>query len=150
DAPESVQASCTALGSNFPSTEIKWTFERDGPIKVVAKQRPDSVVMWQAVNPTARNFRQDVIGNAYKSTPLTPTGPNTWVARASSPPAGWTAFFVEMSFPSGGKYPLKVTTGVRVLPDTLPYPAPKTGGAPPQPAAALPQFDLVVYGGTAG
>ena len=30
-----------------------------------------------------------------------------------------------MTFPSGGKYPLKVTSGVRVLPDTLPYPAPK-------------------------
>ena len=26
-----------------------------------------------------------------------------------------------MSFPTGGKYPFKVTSGVRVLPDTLPY-----------------------------
>ena len=29
-----------------------------------------------------------------------------------------------MTFPSGGKYPFKVTSGVRVVPDTLPYPAP--------------------------
>ena len=29
-----------------------------------------------------------------------------------------------MNFPSGGNYPLKFTTAVRVLPDTLPHPAP--------------------------
>jgi hypothetical protein len=30
-----------------------------------------------------------------------------------------------MTYPSGGKYPFKFTTGVRVTPDTLPFPAPK-------------------------
>jgi len=29
-----------------------------------------------------------------------------------------------MTFPSGGKYPFKFTTGVRVTPDVLPFPAP--------------------------
>jgi hypothetical protein len=150
DALESVQAFYAAIVKNVPRPEIKWTFERDGSIKVVAKQRPESVLVWQAVNPTARNFRQDAIGNAYQSTVLTPSGPNTWVARVPPPPKGWTAFFVEMSFPSGGKYPLKVTTGVQVLPDTLPYPAPKAVREPAQPAPVPQQFDLVVYGGTAG
>ena len=41
--------------------------------------------MWQATNPDARNFRQDKIGNAYTSTPLTPSGPNTWVAKVPPP-----------------------------------------------------------------
>jgi PhoPQ-activated pathogenicity-related protein len=41
------------------------------------------------------------------------------------PAKGWTAFFVEMTFAAGGKYPFKETTGIRVLPDTLPYAAPK-------------------------
>src|SRR5436309_1265912 len=150
DALESVQAFYAAIVKNVPRPEIKWTFDRDGSIKVVAKQRPDSVVMWQAVNPTARNFRQDVIGNAYKSAPLTPTGPNTWVARVSTPPAGWTAFFVETTFSSGGKYPFKETTGVRVLPDALPYPPPQPSRPAAVPVAAPPQVDLVVYGGTAG
>ena len=36
---------------------------------------------------------------------------------------GWTAFFVELTYPTGGKYPLKFTSGVRVLPDTLPFAA---------------------------
>jgi len=31
---------------------------------------------------------------------------------------------VELTFPGTGKYPLKETSGIRVLPDKLPYPAP--------------------------
>jgi PhoPQ-activated pathogenicity-related protein len=125
DALESLQAFYTAIVKNTPRPEIKWTFERDGSIKAVAKQRPDDVRLWQADNPGARNFRFDVVGAAYHSSPLTPSGPNTWVARVQPPPAGWKAFFVEMSFPSGGRYPLKVTSGVRILPDTMPFPPPQ-------------------------
>ena len=124
DALETVQAFYAALASNAPRPEMKWTFERDGSIKVTTKQLPSAVQLWQATNPSERNFRLDAIGAAYKSSPLQPTGPNTWVARVSAPPAGWTAYFVEMTFPGAGKYPLKLTSGVRVAPDTLPFAAP--------------------------
>ena len=137
DALETVQAFYAAIVSNTPRPEIRSTFERDGSIKVVAKDRPTSVLLWQAVNPGARNFRLDVIGPAYKSTPLTPSGPNTWVGRVPPPAEGWTAFFVEMTFPSGGKYPLKVTSGVRVLPDKLPY-----RGAEGEAGELTPNSDL--------
>ena len=125
DALETLHAFYAAIVTNTPRPELRWTFDRDGAIKVVSKDRPASVQMWQAVNPDARNFRFDAIGAAYKNTPLTPSGPNTWVARVPTPASGWTAFFVEMTFANGAKYPLKITSGVRVLPDKLPYPAPK-------------------------
>ena len=125
DALENLQAFYASIVKDAPRPQITWSFERDGSIKVVAKERPDAVLMWQATNPAARNFRQDAIGNAYQSTPLTPSGPNTWVARVQVPEKGWTAFFVELTFPTGSKYPFKETTGIRVLPDTLPYAAPK-------------------------
>jgi PhoPQ-activated pathogenicity-related protein len=124
DALESLQAFYAAIVTDTPRPDVRWFFERDGSIKVVTKQVPGEVLLWQAVNPRARNFRLDAIGPAYKSTALTPSGPNTWIARVPAPPEGWTAFFVEMSFPSGGKYPLKITSGIRVLPDKLPYAAP--------------------------
>jgi PhoPQ-activated pathogenicity-related protein len=41
------------------------------------------------------------------------------------PEQGWTAFFVELTFPSGGKYPWKFTTDVVVVPDVYPFEAPK-------------------------
>jgi PhoPQ-activated pathogenicity-related protein len=125
DAIESVHAFYASVVKGRPRPELRWTFERDGAIKVVAKQRPDDVRVWQATNPKARNFRHDVIGGAFTSTSLLPSGPNTWTARATPPEAGWTALFVEATFASGGKYPFKVTSGVRVVPDTLPYSEPR-------------------------
>ena len=133
DALESLHAFYSMIVKGTARPEFSWRFEGDGSIRIVVNDRPLEVVVWQAVNPTARNFRHDVIGSAYQSTPLTLSGPNTYIARVTPPAAGWTAFFVELKFPSGGKYPLKVTSGVRVLPDTLPFPAPtprKPGGSP--------------------
>jgi PhoPQ-activated pathogenicity-related protein len=124
DALETVHAFYAAIVAGTPRPEVKWTFEKDGSIKVVTKQIPTSVQLWQATNPNARNFRLDVIGPAYTNTPLQPSGPNTWVGKVQAPATGWTAFFVEMTFPGTGKYPLKETSGIRVLPDKLPYPAP--------------------------
>jgi PhoPQ-activated pathogenicity-related protein len=132
DALESVQAFYAAIVTGTRRPSIRWTFERDGSIKVVSKQRADEVKVWQAINPSARNFRLDAVGPAYRSTVLKPSGPNTWVARVRPPPSGWIAFFVELTFPSGGKYPFKETTAVCVLPDRVPFAAPK------RPAAAQP------------
>jgi PhoPQ-activated pathogenicity-related protein len=125
DAIESLHAFYSAIVSNTPRPAIRWRFERDGSIRVVSKERPSAVRLWQAVNPSARNFRLDVIGAAFTSTALEPAAPDTWVGRVAAPEKGWKAFFVELRFDGKGKHPLKMTSGVRVVPDTLPYPAPK-------------------------
>jgi PhoPQ-activated pathogenicity-related protein len=125
DALETVEAFYASVVKGTRRPEFSWTFEKDGSIKVIAKERPESVALWQATNPEARNFRLDVVGPAaYTATALTPSGPNTWVGRLTAPAKGWTAGFVELTFASGGRYPLKFTTAVRVLPDTLPFAAP--------------------------
>jgi PhoPQ-activated pathogenicity-related protein len=131
DAIATVQAFYSAIVTGRPRPEYRWSFEKDGSIRVVSKVRPERVLLWHATNPNARNFRLDVLGAAYKSTPLAPEGPNTWVGRVQPPSAGWTAYFVELEFAAAGRHPLKVTSGVRVTPDALPYPAPvpKRGAA---------------------
>ena len=111
DAIESVHAFYASVVKGGTRPAMEWKFERDGSIKVKTKERPEEVRLWQATNPKARNFRLDVLGPAYTSTTLTPSGPNTWTARVAKPPAGWTAFFVETTFASGGKYPFKLTSG---------------------------------------
>jgi PhoPQ-activated pathogenicity-related protein len=123
DAIATVHTFYASIVKGTPRPEVRWSFEDDGSIKVVAKQLPSEVKVWQATNPKARNFRIDVIGPTYSATMLSPSGPNTWVARVPAPAAGWTAFFVELTFP--GTHPLKITSGVRVVPDTLPFPPPK-------------------------
>ena len=67
DALESVEAFYASIVTGTPRPDIDWTFERDGSIKAIAKDRPAEVLMWQATNPDARNFRQDVIGNGTRA-----------------------------------------------------------------------------------
>jgi PhoPQ-activated pathogenicity-related protein len=43
------------------------------------------------------------------------------VAKVAKPETGWTAFFVELVFDSGGKVPFKFTTQVAIVPDVLPH-----------------------------
>ena len=125
DALETVQAFYASVVKGTPRPEFTWTFEKDGAIKVVSKERPEAVTLWQATNPDARNFRLDVIGPAYQSTVLTPSGPNTWVARVQGAGEGMDGVLRRADLPDRrAKYPLKFTTAVRVLPDTLPFAAP--------------------------
>jgi hypothetical protein len=62
------------------------------------------------------------IGKAFKSQTLSDQGGGVYVAKLTKPERGWTASFVELSFDVGAPYPLKLTTAVRVTPDTCPYP----------------------------
>jgi PhoPQ-activated pathogenicity-related protein len=79
------------------------------------------VNLWQATNPKARDFRLVSIGPAYRKSALASAGDGVYVARVEKPPEGWTAFFVELIFQSGGPTPYKFTTQVHIVPDVLPH-----------------------------
>jgi len=102
-----------------------WKFEDDGSIKVTTATKPSEVKLWQASNPDHRDFRLVSIGHAYGSTILEEQKDGIYVAKVPKPEHGWTAYFVELTFPGSGKYPMKFSTAVRVNPDTLPFEAPK-------------------------
>lgn len=121
DALESIIAFYTTVLKGTPRPTYSWTFEKDGSIRVTTPNKPTEVLLWQANNPDARDFRVDTIGKAYTSTPLEADASHAFVGRIDPPKSGWTAFFVELSFDVGGPFPLKVSTAVRVLPDKLPY-----------------------------
>lgn len=125
DAPFTLMAFYEMILKGTLLPKYSWKFEKDGSIAVHTKDKPTEVKVWQATNPKARDFRLDSIGPAYKSSPLGPQKEGVYVARVPKPEQGWTAFFVELTYPSGEQNPVKVTTGVRVIPDTLPFPAPK-------------------------
>jgi PhoPQ-activated pathogenicity-related protein len=104
---------------------FKWSFEDNGAIKVTTVTKPTEVKLWAATNPDARDFRLAKIGPAYKETKLEEQKDGIYVGNPGAPEKGWRAYFVELTFDSGGKYPFKFSTPVRVNPDTLPFPAPK-------------------------
>jgi len=89
---------------------------------VTTKDKPTYAMLWQATNPDARDFRLDTFGPKWQNTLLTAQGKREYLARVPAPAKGWTAFFVELGFPSSNETPdFKFTTQVRVLPDVLPY-----------------------------
>ena len=128
DARESLTAFYDAVIHDRPRPKFSWIFGKNGDIEVTCADQPSEVKMWAANNPDKRDFRLMTIGPAYKSTVLTARNKNVYIAHPDQPAKGWTAYFVELTFPSGTKYPFKFTTAVRVTPDTLPYPAPKATG----------------------
>ena len=77
--------------------------------------------MWSAKNPEARDFRKDKIGNSWRSTVLTEEQDGSYKAMPETPHKGWRAYFVELTYETPFGIPLKFTTPVRVIPDTLPY-----------------------------
>ena len=121
DARESILAFYHAIVNDTPRPEFTWEFAEDGSIQVESKTTPQKVVLWQATNPEARDFRTTTIGRAYTATDLESQGDGRYVARVDRPANGFTAFFVELSYDVGAPTPLKFTSGVRVTPDTLPY-----------------------------
>jgi PhoPQ-activated pathogenicity-related protein len=128
DAPASIAAFYETVVKGVPRPRFSWKFEKDGAIVVRTEDKPSEVKLWQATNPKARDFRLDTIGPAYKSSPLQPGQDGSYVARIPAPSEGWTAFFVELTFPGPGKLPLKFTSAVRILPETLPFPFPMKRG----------------------
>ena len=121
DALQSITAFYYMIINNKPLPKYSWTFESDGSIKVKYQTPPSNVVLWQATNAKARDFRVDSIGKAYTSTELKQETDGSYVGKITPPKEGWSAFFVELTYDVGGPFPLKVTTAVRVLPDVLPF-----------------------------
>ncbi|MCX5769611.1 MAG: C45 family autoproteolytic acyltransferase/hydrolase, partial [Candidatus Hydrogenedentes bacterium] len=117
---EDMLAFYESILNNVPRPEYSWQRLPDGSLRVQTVTTPTAVTLWQATNPNERNFRLDTIGAAWTSTPLEGDG-GEYVASVPAPDQGWTAFMIELEFESGGAAPFKFTTGVSVVPDTLPY-----------------------------
>lgn len=121
DAYETLNACYTAVLYHLPLPQFSWTLEKDGAIRVTTETKPSVVKLWQATNPAARDFRLETLGPKYQSTLLDDQGGGVYVGKVPEPAKGWTAFFVELTFPSADQNTFKFTTQVRVVPDVLPY-----------------------------
>jgi len=121
DAIESLLVFFKSVVIGAPRPQFTWSVKDDCSIEVKTTAKPTAVKLWQATNPKTRNFRLDVIGPVWKSSALSEQGGDTYIAKVPKPEKGWTAFFAELTFDSGGPIPYKFTTQVSVVPKTLPF-----------------------------
>ena len=118
---------------NKTSPQIIWALEDNGILRVSPASQPKEVKLWQATNPDHRDFRlQELqkIGVVWTSQVLTPTSEGVYVGSVRQPAQGWTAFLIEVTFPTAGTLePDQVySTDVQIIPDTLPFAGTACGG----------------------
>lgn len=132
DAAETLLAWFSAIINDRARPKFSWKKEKDGALHLTVTDKPQQVMLWRATNPKARDFRLPTIGQAWVSSPVEASG-NSYVGRVPAPAEGYTAFFLELTYPSGASAPLKFTTEVSVVPDTYPFPPfqPDTSALPP-------------------
>ncbi|MBK1828931.1 PhoPQ-activated protein PqaA family protein [Haloferula rosea] len=87
-----------------------WSVLEDGTLELQTSVTGATVKLWQATNPSARDFRLETIGAAFTSTAVANEG-GVFRANVSPPESGWTAYFLELSFLDG----TSATTGVQVV-----------------------------------
>jgi PhoPQ-activated pathogenicity-related protein len=88
-------------------------------VKVDPDNGPSVIKLWQANNPETRDFRIDLVGEIWKDSTLTQNPEGIYRVNITSPEKGWKAYFVELTYP--GDIPLKITTGIKVLPGIYPF-----------------------------
>ncbi|MEZ6137844.1 MAG: PhoPQ-activated pathogenicity-related family protein [Pirellulaceae bacterium] len=121
DALETVIAFYTMLVKNQPRPQFTWEMNVDGAFVVTPMDAPREVRLWQATNPHARDFRLETFGAKFTSEPLTAQPDGTFLGNVAEPEQGWTAYFVELTYDVDAPVSLKLTTHVKVTPDTVPY-----------------------------
>ncbi len=121
NAVETLIAFHHTIVNGTPRPEFVWKFSDTNKLQLQCKTQPKRVLLWQAVNSDARDFRVDTIGKAYKSTELKEIGDGIFESQLVAPSKGWQASFVQCEFDVGAPVPMYLSTAVKVLPETLPF-----------------------------
>eukprot|EP01103_Thecamoeba_quadrilineata_P002891 TRINITY_DN12743_c0_g1_i1.p1 TRINITY_DN12743_c0_g1~~TRINITY_DN12743_c0_g1_i1.p1 ORF type:complete len:491 (+),score=55.56 TRINITY_DN12743_c0_g1_i1:32-1504(+) len=139
DVMYSVVQFMEAIIHSNPIPNYDWQISADGTtITVTTNAKPKKVVMWHALNPHKRDFRMIVCGinddplcigkTFWLPEELQPVsvenGIYTYSSTQNIPDKGWLGFLVEAHYDMGFESdidPLKITSGVSIIPQTYPY-----------------------------
>jgi PhoPQ-activated pathogenicity-related protein len=120
DAWQTLEAFYRSILVKRPIPRLDWRLGKDGSIRAETPDSPKEVLLWQATNPNARDFRLESLGPKWTSTPLAGNR-GVYRAKIKAPPEGWTAYMIEFAFSGPEGTPLKLTTSVGVIPDKTDY-----------------------------
>lgn len=118
-----------------------------GRLHVRSSPPAASAKLWETTNDVARDFRRMTTGESWQATPLADEGDGTQSAFSVSlttPTRGYTARFVELTFPGVAGLPQTYSTRVHVAPDKTPFEVTDPIGKPRDRAFWTRQFDLAL------
>ena len=109
-----------AILNQTPRPKYEWKIDGDMiSFQADPADKPISVKVWSAYNDKARDFRVDVFGPNWKATELESASDGNYKFQMTEPDSGFSGYFMEVTF--AGQAPMKVTSGVEVLPRTYPF-----------------------------
>ncbi len=110
--------------------QFTWSVSSDGTqITLNSVSTPTSVTMWQATDPSSRDFRLETFGANWTSSTLTDQGGGTYVAQVTPPATGATDFFIQMQYTVDGMT-LTFTTQISTVPLLTPTVVATDAGGP--------------------
>ena len=124
DGGESVAAFHYAVTRQLQLPGVSWQYQDDHEVDVTFRTVPDTITLWEATNEDFRDFRIETFGPGYRATARDTSSLKAGTNRryrVDPPSKGWKAWFLEMTYDIGFVRPLKLSTEIRVTPDTLPF-----------------------------
>lgn len=127
DAVETLTAGYDAVLDHRELPHYSWSITSEEAIRVRVDSTPSpwelqDVLLWQATNPEARDFRVETIGKVWTNRSLEPESEGVFLGQVEPPATGWTAFLVELTWTHPeSPTPLKLTSGVHVVPTAMPF-----------------------------
>ena len=104
--------------------QFQWSTTENGfEIQLDPENLPDQLLLWNAHNPEARDFRLYVIDRIWISQDLEIPENGRVTIDLDIPDSGFSAWFAEATFNASSPNPFKQTTGVLITPDEYPFEA---------------------------
>ncbi len=122
DVNDTIAAWHAAIAHDFRWPDIVFLADDNGGL--VLKGAPPAAVvkLWEATNPSARDFRVSSVGDdAFQARDIVSDGQGLFKAQVNEPPVGFTAYFLEVQFQLDTGGVLKLTSEMYVTPGKLPF-----------------------------
>ncbi|MFC2125238.1 PhoPQ-activated pathogenicity-related family protein [Bacteroidota bacterium] len=122
DAVETLIAFYSEILEDKVRPDYQWNIsDQTIHVETDMENPPAEVKLWYAENKETRDFRLDIIGQTWKDSTLIVSPDGKYAVNLPVPEEGWKAYFVELTYDGVTPLPMKLTTGVKVLPETLPF-----------------------------
>jgi PhoPQ-activated pathogenicity-related protein len=102
--------------------DFQWHISQDTIFAQIPLGLDYQIRLWEAVNEKDRDFKLYVVGEeAWKMTTLEISADGSYTIPIIAPENGYKGALVELVFNPDSEFPLTLTTGTVVTPDTYPY-----------------------------
>lgn len=121
DALHTLIAFHTMVANKVDRPNFQWKVTDDQFHISTPTSKPDSLILWTAINKEARDFRFGTIGKSWKRSIIPIEEDGEYNIPLPTVKEGWAASFVELVFNVGAGVNFKESTGIVVTPKALPF-----------------------------